>query len=113
MCLACNPDIDTRNVLDLGPLHLLIQEFVQKIIDNPAILISDDLSYVDTTLDGKEWDNPKVIKAVVLLMPTLPYLKEITTAFFMGTLTTWKRFSAEFTPGGLIDTASASEKQLA
>ncbi|KAF8961286.1 hypothetical protein BDZ97DRAFT_1664412 [Flammula alnicola] len=101
------------NVLDLGPLHALVHEFVQKIIDQPDLLVSEDASHVDATLDGKEWDNPKAIKAVLKLMPSLPHLKVITAAFFRGALVTWERFSSEFAPGGLIDEATAEEKHLA
>jgi hypothetical protein len=108
-----NPDVETQNVLDLGPLHVLVQEFVEKIIEDPELLVSLDVSHVEATLDGKEWDSPETIAAIIKLMPTLPHLKEITVAFFKGTLATWKRFSAEFAPGGLIDTASATERQLA
>ncbi|KAF8149950.1 hypothetical protein B0H34DRAFT_667267 [Crassisporium funariophilum] len=108
-----NPDVDTQNALDLGPLHVLVQEFVKKIIEEPELLVSPDVSHVEATLDGKEWDSPVTIQAVLKLMPSLPHLKEVTVAFFTGTLATWKHFSAKFAPGGLIDTASASEKQLA
>lgn len=113
MHAVCNPDVDTQNALDLGPLHVLVQEFVKKIIDNPELLVLAEVSYVEGTLDGKEWDSPETIQAIIKLMPTLPHLKEIMTAFFKGTLATWKCFSAKFAPGGLIDTASATEKQLA
>lgn len=64
-------------------------------------------------MDGKEWGDVHAIKAVVELMPNLPHLKEITLAFFRGALATWLQFSSEFAPGGLIDEASATERQLA
>ncbi|KAJ7037747.1 hypothetical protein C8F04DRAFT_1180214 [Mycena alexandri] len=60
-----------------------------------------------------EWEDPAAIDAVLRLMPTLPHLKEIVVAFFRGALATWIRFSSEFAPGGLIDEASATERQLA
>ncbi|KAF8951787.1 hypothetical protein BDZ97DRAFT_1778312 [Flammula alnicola] len=77
------------------------------------LLVSEDISHVNGTLDGKEWDNPKAIEAVVKLMSSLPHLKALTVAFFRGALATWERFSSEFAPGGLIDEASAEEKHLA
>jgi len=101
------------NVLDLGPLHELVREHITKLIENPELLISEDLSHVDSTLDGRDWDNPDAIDAVLKLMPTLPHLREITVAFLRGALVTWERFTAEFAPGGLIDEASADEKHLA
>jgi hypothetical protein len=104
---------DSDNILDLGPLHKLVHEFVSKIIACPDLLISADVSHVEATLNGKAWNNPKAINAVVDLMPTLPHLKPITVAFFRGALVTWERFSSEFAPGGLIDEASADEGHLA
>jgi hypothetical protein len=101
------------NVLDLGPLHELVREHIVKLIQNPEPLVSEDLSHVDSTLDGQDWDNPGAIDAVLKLMPTLHHLKEITVAFLRGALVTWERFTAEFAPGGLIDEASADEKHLA
>ena len=43
----------------------------------------------------------------------LPHLKELISAFFEGALTTWHRFTAEFTPGRLIDMSSIDEKDKA
>jgi len=101
------------NVLDLGPLHSLVREFIKKILADPELLISEDLSHVQGSLDGQEWENPRAVTAILKLMPSLPNLKAITLAFFRGSLVTWLRFSAEFAPGGLIDLASAEEKHLA
>lgn len=101
------------NVLDLGPLHVLVRDFVKKVIENPELLVSEDATHVDGSLDGLKWDNPSAVAAVLKHVSTLPHLKAITVAFFQGALTTWERFSAEFAPGGLIDTASADEKHLA
>lgn len=95
------------NVLDLGPLHELVREHVAKLIENPDLLVSEEVSHVNGTLDGREWDNPNAIKAVLELMPTLPHLKAITVAFLHGALVTWEWFTAKFAPGGLIDKASA------
>jgi hypothetical protein len=43
----------------------------------------------------------------------LPHLKPVLVAFFKGAAETWKRFTSEFAPGGLIDEATQEEKDLA
>ena len=70
--------LESDNVLDLGPLHGLVCEFVGKVVENPDLVVSEDLSCVKGTLDGKPWDNSSTIMAVLKLMPTLPHIKEIT-----------------------------------
>jgi hypothetical protein len=47
------------------------------------------------------------------MKPELPHLANVLVAFLKGALTTWKRFTTEFVPGGLIDEASAEQKDLA
>lgn len=39
----------------------------------------------------------------------MPHFKALTVAFFVGLAPVWERFSAEFAPGGLIDTATDDE----
>ncbi|KAE9404035.1 hypothetical protein BT96DRAFT_989762 [Gymnopus androsaceus JB14] len=45
--------------------------------------------------------------------PAITSSRDITVAFFRGSLSTWTRFSSEFAPAGLIDLATAEEKYLA
>lgn len=47
------------------------------------------------------------------MVPDLPHFRELLIAFLMGARETWKRFTSEFAPGGLIDEATAEEKELA
>ncbi|KAJ7021279.1 hypothetical protein C8F04DRAFT_973055, partial [Mycena alexandri] len=107
------PGTESTNHLELGPLHHSVRDHIQKIMDNPDLLFGSDVRYQTATLDGLEWADSKAMKAVFELLPALPHVKAITLAFFRGALTTWIRFSAEFAPGGLIDTCTATEKQLA
>ncbi|KAJ6614610.1 hypothetical protein B0H10DRAFT_1803172, partial [Mycena sp. CBHHK59/15] len=65
------------------------------------------------SLDGQGWEDSDAIEAVIERMTDLPHLKPITVAFFRGALATWVKFSSEFAPGGLIDEASPTERQLA
>ncbi|KAJ7120405.1 hypothetical protein C8R44DRAFT_737216 [Mycena epipterygia] len=107
------PGTENVNLLDLGPLHTAVRDHIQKILDNPDLIFGEDMLYEMATLDGRQWHDPKAVKAVVDLMSSLPHPRTITLAVFRGALTTWVRFSAEFAPGGVIDQCSAAEKQLA
>jgi hypothetical protein len=62
---------------------------------------------------GREWQTPSAFIAIQSLAPFLPHLKPLLVAFFKGAAETWKRFTSEFAPGGLIDEASQEEHDLA
>ena len=107
---------ENQNMLDLGPLHSHVYEHIQKIINDPDMLITnlDPLtSYKTATLDGDMWQNINVIKKIKDLIPELPHFHELLLAFLNGASQTWERFTSEFAPGGLIDEATAEEKELA
>jgi hypothetical protein len=101
------------NMLNLGPLHRKVYMHIQRIIEDPTFLVGDSVTWKTGTMDGQKWQSPKAIKAVQKLAPSLPHLKPLLVAFFKGALVTWKRFTSEFAPGGLIDEATAEEKELA
>jgi hypothetical protein len=107
------PGTENINVLDLGPLHRTINDHCQSILDDPDIIFGGDMSYTSATLDGKPWSDPEAMAAAITLIPSLPFIRPITLAFFRGAQATWIRFSAEFAPGGVIDHATATEKQKA
>ncbi|KAJ7475256.1 hypothetical protein B0H11DRAFT_1810745, partial [Mycena galericulata] len=107
------PGMESTNLLDLGPLHRAIRDHIQSILDNPELIFGPEVAYESATLDGLVWADPNTMSAVFKLIPSLPHIKDITFAFFRGALTTWTRFSAEFAPGGIIDTCTATERQLA
>jgi len=106
-----------QNMLDLGPFHSRVYDHMQKIIENPNILIEKNIdpskSYKTATLDGDEWQNIEVVKSIQDLIPKLPHFYDLLIAFFKGAAETWKRFTSEFAPGGLIDEATAEERALA
>ncbi|KAF7970056.1 hypothetical protein HWV62_25298 [Athelia sp. TMB] len=107
------PGTEKVNALDLGPLHRQVQKHVAKIAADPNLLISDEADYTLATLDGRMWHEPKVVMAILARKKELPYLPELITAFFEGTLETWMRFTSEFAPGGLIDMSTIEERDLA
>jgi hypothetical protein len=113
MRIVCGSGAEVTNALDLGPLHVDVRKHIEGVIEDPELVVSADISHLTVSFDGQEWEDAAAIDAVVKLMPTLPHLKDIVVAFFRGALATWIRFSSEFAPGGLIDEASASERQAA
>lgn len=64
-------------------------------------------------MDGEPWKSPEVVAKIQRMAPEFPHLKPLLVAFFTGASQTWKRFTSEFAPGGLIDEATAEEKDLA
>ena len=102
-----------QNMLDLGPFHKKVYSHIQHIIEDPTFLIGPTASFETGSLDGEEWHYPDVIKAVNKMEPELPHLKPLLITFFKGAGETWKRFTSEFAPGGLIDEATIEEKNLA
>ncbi|THV05639.1 hypothetical protein K435DRAFT_647075 [Dendrothele bispora CBS 962.96] len=113
MRVVRGPGTENVNALDLGPLHQKVEAHIRQILENPDVLFGPDASYETATLDGKAWHDPKAVETVFDMCSELVHLQAITLAFFRGSLSTWTRFSAEFAPGGLIDEATADEKQLA
>jgi hypothetical protein len=100
-------------MLDLGPLHIKVRAHISKIIADPSILLASTVTSASGAMDGKEWENPGVITAILKLVPQLPHLSQVLVAFLKGALVTWERFTSEFVPGGLIDEATDLEKDLA
>ena len=104
-------------MLDLGFFHSHVYNHLQKIIENPGILIGKDLdlseSYKTATLDGEEWQNSAVVKKIFDLIPTLPHFHNLLIAFFKGAAETWEHFTSEFAPGDLIDEATTEERDFA
>jgi hypothetical protein len=64
-------------------------------------------------MDKQEWEEPDVMEAILKKAPELPHLKPLLVRFFEKALVTWERFTSEFAPGGVIDLATASEKDQA
>jgi len=102
-----------QNMLDLGPLHQRVYNHLEKIIENPDLLVGDDTSASTGSLDGEPWLNDAVMNRIYDLRPTLPHLRDVLVRFFDAALVTWGRFTSEFAPGGVIDEATIVERELA
>ena len=106
---------EQTNALDLGPLHKQVKVHIQKIIDNPLLLLHPGASYSSGAMDGKQWEHPEAMYAVWQLAaePGFPDLAELLPTFFQGALDTWERFTKEFHEDGPIAKASAQNRWLA
>jgi hypothetical protein len=109
----CAPGNAKVNMLELGPLHHKVYEHMQRIIGDPDFLVGNSVTWESGSMDGQMWQAPKTIDAVQQLAPALPHLRPLLVAFFKGASVTWKRFTSEFAPGGLIDEATMEERELA
>src|SRR6266487_2756163 len=109
-CGAANKDV---NMLDLGPFHKKVLAHMKRIIEDPSFILGDSASFEMGALDGLEWESPKAVAAIQKLAKQLPHISAVLVAFFEGAAETWKRFTSEFAPGGLIDEATTEEKDQA
>ncbi|GJE89766.1 hypothetical protein PsYK624_058730 [Phanerochaete sordida] len=108
------PGSEHLNALELGDFHAYVRKHLQKLIDNPTLILSPDAEPASATLDGSvEWRHPNAVAAMHELAPTMPHLQPLLVAFFKGALATWERFCGEFAPGGIIDTSTAQERHRA
>ena len=72
---------NNQNMLDLAPLHLEVEQHMNNVIENPNILLSVDATYTIGAMDGKEWENPNVVDAVLKRVPELPHLSDLVVVF--------------------------------
>ncbi|KAI5885906.1 uncharacterized protein SCHCODRAFT_02753181 [Schizophyllum commune H4-8] len=117
LCVSCpyvrqirGPGMSNLNALTLGPLHIRLRNFIEKLINDPSIILGDDAGYTTATFDGEEWERPGVFDAIVSLRPAMPHLQELLVEFLKGALETWERFTAEFDPSGDISQLTTEEQ---
>ncbi|KAJ3841564.1 hypothetical protein F5878DRAFT_658396 [Lentinula raphanica] len=81
--------------LELKPIHDSLLTHLRKVITQPKLLCGPDASYDTGSLDGKGWERPEAVYAVLALAPTLPDLEGVLVYLFEGALETWERFSTD------------------
>ena len=86
---------------------------MKQIIEDPTFLIGENVTFETGTFNGEPWHSKEVVEKINKLALDFPYLKEALIAFFKGALETWKHFTSEYSPGGLIDEATQEEIDLA
>ncbi|KIJ35844.1 hypothetical protein M422DRAFT_261795 [Sphaerobolus stellatus SS14] len=101
-----------RNILDMGPLHDKVAAHMKKIISDPMLILSPAATFETASMDNLPWDRAEVLYSVWRLAPTMPNLKGLAVAFFIGALETWEGFTAEFLLGGLIACTSLRLRAL-
>src|SRR6266550_5602572 len=101
------------SMLDLGPLHKKVTNHMKKLIAYPDLLLGSEATFESAELNGEEWEAVDAMQRITELIPTLPHIRPLLLSFLQGALGTWKRFTSEFTPGGLIDEATVQEKEMA
>ena len=65
------------NMLDLGPLHLKVEQHMKAVIEKPELLISPNATSTTGTMDGRKWYNPGAVDAILKEIPNLPHLKDL------------------------------------
>ncbi|EUC63774.1 hypothetical protein RSOL_428750, partial [Rhizoctonia solani AG-3 Rhs1AP] len=102
-----------HNALDLGAFHNRVKQLCQDIAKDPGLLLIPDPSGALTTLDSKPWDRPEVVYRALCLVPQLPNVYPLLSAFFYGALKAWERFASEFNEEGIIHQASQEQRDSA
>jgi len=60
---------------------LRVEQHIQAIIESPDILISPNATFVAGSMDGKQWENPGAVEAILKQAPALPHLKDLLVRF--------------------------------
>ncbi|KAF8711841.1 hypothetical protein RHS03_01329, partial [Rhizoctonia solani] len=66
-----------KGLADLVPLHTQVQSLLRTIITSPLLVLSLKSPSPSITLDGSEWENPGVFKALQDHGAKLPYLSDL------------------------------------
>ncbi|KAF9007796.1 hypothetical protein BDZ89DRAFT_1048370 [Hymenopellis radicata] len=99
------------NYLELGPMHRRLREHFIKIIDDPDLLLGENVSHETAVFDGMDWHDVEAFNAVRKLAPQLPHLRRILVAFMKSALVTYDRFTPEFREDGLIASLTKEERK--
>ncbi|KAJ7506623.1 hypothetical protein B0H11DRAFT_1794540 [Mycena galericulata] len=100
------------NHIDLGPLHHQLISHIEKLAENPDLLLDPTAPSAEATVDGLPFRDQFAVDAVHFMASKLPHLEQILVAFLKATIPAWRRFSKEFEPGGIIDSLTPAEKLL-
>lgn len=101
------------NALDLGPFHTDLMNHIQKLINNPDLLLSSATADEAEFLKCKTWRKSRAVTAIHSMTINLPHIRPLLIAFLTGALDTWIRFCEEYTEGGTVDGMTVSERESA
>jgi len=107
------PHHQPRNGLDLSPDFDHLIDHIEKIIEDPNILIGPDVSSETATLDGQPWHNPEAISIILGDRDRYPHLKSALVEYFKGTLEAWRRFTRDLLNNPKLSAATPEQRYLA
>ncbi|KAI0354217.1 hypothetical protein OH77DRAFT_1549428 [Trametes cingulata] len=102
-----------QNGLLLRSLHERLQTHLQRLIEDPMLLLSPGAGFLTGAMDALDWERPDVVSTIQGMAPDLPHLRPVLVKFLKGAMHTWTRFTEEFAKDGLIDLATAAELERA
>jgi hypothetical protein len=106
-------DGNPENLLDLGPLHTQLLDYIKNIADNPDAALKAWSEGMPNTFLNRPIKNPEVYRAMMSLAPQLPHLPAMIQAFFRGAHTKWLNFVTEFAENGQLSKMSKEDRAAA
>jgi hypothetical protein len=103
---------EQKNALDLGPLHDDLVDHCDAIVNDPELLIGNNVSHTTGAFYSTPWDQ-SVVDHILSTRDQLPHLRGALVAFFKGAYEKWPAFTDEFGPGSEISQTTAEERALA
>ena len=107
------PNHQPKNGLDLGPDFDHLISHIEKIIEDPNILIGPNVTPETATLDGEPWHNPDAISIILGDRDRYPHLKSALVEYFKGTLESWRRFTRDLLDNPKLSAATPEQRYLA
>ncbi|KAF8152946.1 hypothetical protein B0H34DRAFT_677180 [Crassisporium funariophilum] len=100
------------NLLDpaIISLHRKLPDFCDRIAENPRLLLDENISASEITLDGKPWMDKMLLISICILASEIPDLELMISAMFSGCADGWRQFTQEFVPGGPFDRLTAEQR---
>ena len=102
---------ESKNALDLGPIHLQIITHIDGLIENPSLLIGDNVSHETGALYGTRWDQD-IVDHILFIRDSLPHLQPALIAFLQGAREKWVVFTKEYKKGSEVANSTAEERRL-
>ena len=102
---------ESKNALDLGPIHLQIITHHDTLINDPSLLIGDNASHETGALYGTHWDEG-IINHILSIRNDLPHLQQALVAFLEGSREKWVTFTNEYREGSEIANSTPEERRL-
>ncbi|KAJ7788783.1 hypothetical protein B0H14DRAFT_2316510, partial [Mycena olivaceomarginata] len=83
---------------------------IDKLIEDPSLIIGANVSHRTGSLDGLLWSHPAAVLAVQQQLSSLPHLRGLMVALLKAARESWVHFSSEYKEGGDIAKATAVQR---